>query len=191
MQAFIMHVGHPGNIDIKFTVTRQRSVTEMLEKLPAGAPERAYFESQSFRKAFPNGHFNCWGVPRRAMPAFEQTRIGDVVLFVPWIGIHDGGIHQIGIVEAKCPVDSLAASRVLWPETPDGRLFPLLFFFNTEAGHRGWFEFLDELGYKENWSPRGYYRRLREERFQPFGGVRGYVERLREKHGFARLGNVA
>ncbi len=124
------------------------------------------------------------------MPAFKQTDVGDVVLFVPHIGIHGGGVHQIGIIKAKCPVPGLSASRLLWPQTPDARLFPLLFFFETEGGYRGWFEFLEDLGYMPNWSPRGYYRRLRELRFQSFGGVAGYVDSLRRNHGFTRLGTA-
>ena len=191
MQPFIMHVGHPGNIDIKFTVTRERSAGELLSRLSATAPERSYFESSSFKQAFPSGRFNCWGVPSKALPAFNQTKVGDAVFFAPWIGIHKGGIHQLGIVKAKCPVPGLAASRLLWPETPDARLFPLLFFFNSEVGYRGWFEFLEDLGYKSNWSPRGYYRRLDAERFSNFGGVRGYVEHLRKDHGFSPIGAAA
>ncbi|MFZ2088639.1 MAG: hypothetical protein WAU47_08700 [Desulfobaccales bacterium] len=137
MQIFIMHVGHPGNIDINYTVKKKRPITEILEKLPINAPERKYFE-EDITIAFPSGSFNCWGVPPGADPAFRRTRLGDLVLFVPWIGIHDGGIHQIGIVKAKIPVQCYDASKILWPNTPDQRLFPHIFFFESEIGFRYW-----------------------------------------------------
>lgn len=192
MQVFIMHVGHPGHVDIKYTVTRSRSIEEVLAKLPPMAPERSYFESDpDLHRAFPSGRFNCWGVPSRAAPSFNRTRVGDVVLFAPWIGVHKGGIHQLGVIKAKCPVHCLAASRVLWPDTPEARLFPLIFFFDSEVGFRGWFEFLEDVGYKSNWNPHGWYRRIDPSRFEPHGGAVGYVRTLRKHHGFATLGTAA
>lgn len=180
-----MHVGHPGHVDIRYTVTRKRRIDEMLSELPADAPERAYFVSDAeLRSQFPSGEFNCWGVPPRAEPAFRKTEIGDLVLFAPWIGIHDGGIHHLGIVKAKCPDRALIASQVLWPDTPHDRLYPWLFFFDTETGNRPWFEFLSDLGYKDNWQPRGWYRRLADPRFRRWGGPQGYLDYLRTKAGF-------
>lgn len=114
MQVFIMHVGYPGNIDIPYTVTRRRTFNEMLEKLPNDSPERKYFEKDvTLHAAFPEGSFNCWGIPVRAEPNFKKTRIGDLVLFIPQIGVHDGGIHQIGIIKAKAPDKFYHASKVL------------------------------------------------------------------------------
>lgn len=127
MKVFIMHVGHPGNIDLDYTVTKKRSLEEMQTKLPAKAPEKQYFETNNkLHKVFPDGKFNCWGVPSSAAPSFYKTEPGDLVLFIPTIGIHDGGIHQLGIVQEKCPIDSYHASQILWPNTPHERLFPLL-----------------------------------------------------------------
>jgi hypothetical protein len=103
MRAFLMHVGHPGNVDIKYTVTRRRSIDEVLSALPANAPERDYFAYDTIlSRTFPDRTFNCWGVPSKAEPSFEKTGLGDLVLIVPSIGIHpEAGIHQIGIVKAK------------------------------------------------------------------------------------------
>jgi hypothetical protein len=42
----------------------------------------------------------------------------------------------------KCPFECYEASRILWPDTPYERLYPYLYFFDTEVGFRGWFEFL-------------------------------------------------
>lgn len=186
MQIFMMHVGHPGNIDIDYTVTQTRTIDEILKKLPIEAPERLYFE-KDLPMAFPNGSFNCWGIPPRAEPAFRQTNIGDLVLIIPFIGIHSGsGVRQIGIVKAKIPVRCYDASRILWPNTPDRRLFPHIFFFNTELVWRGWFSFLDDLGFDERWNPRGWYRVIANHRFQRWGGTEGYLRFLREECGFHR-----
>ena len=114
-----MYVGHPGHVDIPYTVTKRRTVTEVLDGLSVDAPERAFFEVNlefldafpEFLDAFPDGQFHCWGIPPRAKPAFEDTNVGDLILFAPWIGIHDGGIHQLGIVKAKCPKQLLRCSK--------------------------------------------------------------------------------
>jgi len=185
MRIFLMHIGHPGHVDVDYTVTRRRSIQEVLENLPPEAPERKYFQlDPELHAAFPDGTFNCWGVPQRAQPAFAKTEVGDLVLVVPWIGIHDGGIHQIGIVRAKCPVQCYDASRILWPDTPHDRLFPYVFFFNTEVGFRSWFEFLRDTGISERWHPRGWYRGIDSERFRRWGGPVGYLKFLREECGF-------
>jgi len=119
MQAFVMHIGHPGHIDVDYTVKRRRDVSELLERLQPDAPERSFFaEDAFFHKAFPDGQFHCWGVPPRAEPAFRRTCIGDLVLIVPWIGTHNGGIHYLGVVKAKCTARATHASQILWPNTP-------------------------------------------------------------------------
>jgi len=135
-----MHVGHPGNVDITYMVTQRRTVQELMDHLPPDAPERSFFEDDPiFRAAFPTKDFNCWGVPSRAEPSFEKTDIGALVLIVPSIG-SEGGIAQIGIVKAKCPIRCYEASRILWPDTPDERLFPFIFFFDMEVGRRSWIQ---------------------------------------------------
>src|SRR5438045_2799873 len=125
MDAFLMHVGKNGSIDLEYTVARTRSIDEILKKLPPQAPERGFFESEILRSVFPRGEFNCWGVPVRAERPFRKTKIGDLILFAPRIG-EDGGIEYIGIVKAVCPIKCYEASRILWPKTPDDRLFPWL-----------------------------------------------------------------
>ncbi len=186
MQVFIMHVGYPGNIDIEYTVTKTRNIQELIKKLPQNAPERKYFENdQVLHTAFPEGNFNCWGVPNRAEPSFQKTGIGDLVLIVPSIGLHEGGVHQIGIIKAICPIKCYEASRILWPHTPYDRLFPFIFFFDTEVGYRGWFELLNDLDIKENWNPKGWYRKIAMNRFYRWNGPFGYLSFLRKNCGFA------
>ena len=180
-----MHIGHPGHIDIDYTVTKKRAKAEILRGLPSDAPKRMFFENdRTFREAFPSGLFNCWGVPPRAAPSFEKTSIGDLVLIVPWIGVHGGGVQQLGIVKSKCPVEANSASPILWPNTPFERLFPWLFFFDTEKGYRDWYDFLDDLGYDQRWNPRGWYRQIKEHRFRRWGGTAEYLTFLRSKCGF-------
>lgn len=188
MQVFLMHVGHNNVIDIGDTVTRRRQFSELTSKLPADAPELGYFATDpDLHASFPSGSFNCWGVPSGAEPSFEKTQPGDLVLMVPFMGLQ-GGVRQLGVVKAKCPLRCYQASRLLWPNTPDSRLFPLIFFFDTEIGLRGWFDFLDDVGIKSNWEPRGWYRRVASKRFDRFGGPTGYLEFLRKNASFKPIG---
>jgi hypothetical protein len=185
MNVFIMHVGHTNVIDIDYTMKRRRKIQEILEVLPDEAPERAYFaKDKALHTAFPDGTFNCWGVPPKARPAFNKTEIGDLVLFAPWIGVHDGGFYYIGVVRAICPHDCWHATKALWPQTPERRPFPLLFFFDTEFGFYDWYRFLDDVGISHRWHPRGYYRRIQPARFAEFGGGGGYLDHIRREGKF-------
>jgi len=192
MNGFIMHVGAKNVVDIDWTINRQRTVREVLEQLPSDAPERSFFESDGpFLRAFPDGRYHCWGVPPKARPAHERTEIGDLVLFAPHIGIHGGGIAHIGIVSAICRVAAWPASRVLWPKTPEKRLFPWLFFFEAETGFRSWHDFLTDMHYGARWNPRGWYRRIDDEHFTAYGGVRGYLDFIRREGQFSPMGRNA
>jgi hypothetical protein len=182
-----MHIGHQNCIDIDFTLKRRRGFDELIVKLPEGS-EREYFSNDKhLRAAFPQGTFNCWGVPIRAHPAFLETAVGDVVLFAPWIGVHEGGIYYLGVVKAICELECWNASRILWPETPDDRLFPWLIFFDTEVGYHEWYRFLDDVEIGHKWNPRGWYRQIQSSHFSHFGGVEKYVEHLRNDIGFRPL----
>jgi hypothetical protein len=126
------------------------------------------------RSAFPKRSCNCWGLMSRAEARFQEMNVGDLVLIAPWIGAHGGGIHQLGLVKAQCPVRCYEASRVLWPNIDDPhRLYPFLFFFDTEVGSRSWFHFLEDLGYDPKFNPRGYFLRLDTSRFALLGRGRG------------------
>ena len=192
MNGFIMHVGAMNVVDIDWTIKRQRTIDEVLSALPSDAPERPFFESDGpFHRSFPDRRFHCWGVPPKALPAFERTNIGDLVLFAPHIGVHGGGITHIGVVRAICPVAAWPASRILWPKTPDHRLFPWLFFFEAESGFRDWHSFLTDMGYGARWNPRGWYRRIEDEHFISFGGVRHYLDFIRREGHFIPTGRNA
>ncbi len=189
MDIFLMHIGQRGSIDIEYTISRKRKKEELLDKIPIEAEERVFFEDdRNFNLSFPNGLFNCWGIPKRAQPSFDKTNIGDLVLFVPTIGVHpDCGIKYIGIVKAKCLKDSYDSSQVLWPVTPDKRMYPLIFFFDTEIGFRHWTHFLNDAQYEQNWQPRGWYRKVARCRFLKWGGCKKYLDFLRSECGFKPL----
>lgn len=188
MKVFLMHVGSPGNVDINYTVTRTRTVNELIEKLPEGSQELDFFKSDlELKTAFPDGHFNCWGIPINAEPRFNETEPGDLVLFAPTIGLEDGGIHQLGIIRSKCPTRAYNASRILWPDTPKERLFPFIFLFHSEIGFRGWYDFLEDIDYSPNWNPQGWYRKIGTSRFDKWNGPQGYLEFLRLECGFTPL----
>jgi hypothetical protein len=189
MQAFLQHVGHQNLRHIEDTVTNSRTIEELLGHIPPSTPERVFFEnSGELRNAFPNGSFNCWGLMSRAEARFQEMSVGDLVLIAPWIRTHGGGIRQLGLVKAKYPVQCYEASQALWPNIDDlNRLYPFLFFFDTEVGERSWFQFLEDLGYDPKFNPRGYFLRLETSRFDRWGGVEGYLEFLRSACGFRRL----
>lgn len=193
MNGFLMHIGHTNVIDVDYTIKRQRSAREILDKLPSGAPERSFFESdRPFLTAFPDRLFHCWGIPQKALPAFRRTEIGDLILFIPSIGVHDGGVTHIGIVKAICRTPAWHASRILWPETPDARLFPWLFFFEAERGFRDWHSFLTDMHYNSRWNPRGWYRRIDDQHFSAYSsGVRGYLDFIRREGHFVPTGRSA
>jgi hypothetical protein len=190
MQAFLQHVGHQNRQHLQDTVTTVRTIDELLRGIPSSSPERAFFESANeLRAAFPNGGFNCWGLMGAAEARFKEMEVGDLVLMVPHIGVHGGGIQQLGVVKVKCPVRCYEASRVLWPNIEDPRkLYPFLFFFDTEVGFRSWYKFLDDVGYDEKFNPRGFFLRLDAQRFDRWRGVQGYLGFLRSKCEFKPLG---
>ena len=192
MNGFIMHVGATNAIDIDDTIKRQRTIDELLTKLPADAPERSFFELDTpLHSAFPSGRFHCWGIPPKALPAFQATEIGDLVLFAPRVGLR-GGITHLGVVRALCRVGAWHASRILWPRTPDERLFPWLFFFEAESGFRPWSRFLADMQYGAGWNPRGWYRRIGEEHFLSFSsGVSGYLDFIRQEGHFQPVARTA
>jgi hypothetical protein len=189
MQAFLQHVGHQNQQHLADTVTTLRTIDELRLAIPPAAVERSFFDrSGQLGNAFPNGVFNCWGLMARAEARFKELQVGDLVLMVPHIGIHGGGVQQLGVVKLKCPVRCYEASRLLWPNIEDtSKLYPFLFFFDTELGFRNWYRFLEDLGYDEKFNPRGYFLRIDPDRFDRWGGVEGYLAFLRSNCDFKPL----
>ena len=183
MQAFVQHVGKNNLRHISDTVTKRLQIAEILHRMPDSVPEREFFEkADNLPKSFPDGTFNCWALPGRAKARWQEMNIGDVVLFVPSL---NAGVQYLGIVKEICPVESHEASKILWPHADDpGRLYPYLFFFETEIGYREWAQFLKELGYAPNYNPRGYFFKLKEDRFEHWDGVESYLHTIRLEGGF-------
>jgi hypothetical protein len=53
-----------------------------------------------------------------------------------------------------------------------------------KKGYRPWHDFLDDVGYEENWNPKGWYRPIAERRFAKWGGAHQYLHFLRSEGGF-------
>ena len=98
-----------------------------------------------------------------------------------------GEIEQIGLIKAICPVEARSASAILWPETPEGREFPWLIFFETEVGTLKFSDFLNHLDYLPNWDLKGWFKPIKESRFERWGGATGYYRFLQETVGFRPL----
>lgn len=181
MRAFLQHVGESNLEHLDDSVTRQRTIDELLQKLPTDSPERRFFaQDKEFREAFPDGKFNCWACPTRAEKRFQETSVGDLVLLVPTLGGPDSGVHFIGIVKAKCPVAAYDASKILWPHSKDpNRIYPYIFFFDAESGFRRWQDFLQDIGYSPKFDPRGHYRGIGDSHLETWGGAQGLLTHLR------------
>jgi hypothetical protein len=47
-----MHVGQSNTIDLEYTVSRTRSIQEVVNLLPEDAPEKTFFASETLRICF-------------------------------------------------------------------------------------------------------------------------------------------
>lgn len=187
MRVFLQHVGKENLKQVEDTVLSQRTVEELIARIPASAPERSYFESNpDFKTAFPDGRFNCWACSEGAQDRFNETNVGDLVLIAPTLSGDDSGVRFIGVVKAKCPVAARDASRVLWPHAKEEG-YPYIFFFDTEVGHRSWTDFLGDVGYNEKYEPRGHYRGIAPKHFSAKGGAEAYLVLLRQEGQFRPL----
>jgi hypothetical protein len=185
-QVFIMHAATRGAMNLEYTVANRRRFREITSALPEESEEREYLATDDvLHRSFPTPLFNCWGVPSAARPSFNRTRVGDLVLFMGTIR-EGAAIEHIGVVRTKCPFPCHDSSRILWPEVEMGKAYPLLFFFDTEVGHRSWDDFCRDIG-SPGYDPRGWYKRIGSERFAAFGGPAGYLRYLRTECGFTSL----
>jgi hypothetical protein len=183
---FLMHAATKGTPNLRYTVTKRRSIRELVRALPKDSDEREYFQtSTALLNAFPDHRFNCWGVQRQAKTSFGRTEVGDLILFVGQLN-QDAAILQLGIVKVKCPIECPTASRILWPEAEPNKSYPLLFFFTSEIGHYPWTHFTADVGLT-GYNPRGWYMQIGNERFASFGGPSGYLRYLRQVGGFTPL----
>jgi 5-methylcytosine-specific restriction protein A len=174
MKLFYHHVGKVGSQeDFKKTVFKRVPIS-ILNTIPPTEPYRNDI-IQSVRAAFPDGSFNCWGVPSGADSVVRRLEVGDAVLLVETVG-EFGNIPVLGIVSAfwKCQLRDL--SEALWGESK----YPYVFFFNTETIDLTWEQFLNDVGFKENFNPRGKFYSVKDKSLDSFGGVSKYVDHLRQ-----------
>jgi hypothetical protein len=171
VQIFVHYVGRPGSSDFAWTVSRSRHAEELTAGLPEDDPTRGYFTSSEFKNSFPNGRFNCWGIPDGAVGEFERIEVGDLILLVRSSGNSGHGIEHAGVVKLKAHDHSWTASDRLWPQWQGLRKFPWLFFFDTESGHLPWDAFLEDMGYSANFKGSlGLIQRIRPDRLHAVYG---------------------
>ncbi len=181
-------IGADNAYNLDYTVRQSRSFDEMLAKLPRGE-ERDYFEKNTeLRRAFPQGTFNVWGVPEDAKPPFDLTEPGDVVFFAPSVGDSDGFVQYFCVVKVVPRLRFEKASRILWMEAPQDRIYPYIFFFDVEEGALPWFNFTYDAGYTPGWNPKGWYVHLANARFLGDRNSLSYLEYIRSNYRFRKTG---
>ena len=103
MRLFFHHVGQKGaDEDFKKTVYKDISIETIEGNVPASYPHRDELLNR-LRQEFPNGLFNCWGVPAGAKSVIKNLAAGEVVLLV-----HSA--TEYGQVPVLCHV------QVFWPD---------------------------------------------------------------------------
>ena len=166
MNLFLHYVGRPGaSRDFPKTVFTDRPTSLVFERVPDTHPQKGYLLSR-LGAAFPEGRWNCWGVPDGASPAIGALAEGDVFLLM--ISHADRGpIPALGVVEVYVPQRFPALSKALWGD----RGFPYIFFFRTQSLDLTWPELRHKLGYNENYKgPIGQVQRINEDRVGEAGG---------------------
>jgi hypothetical protein len=177
VRLFFHHVGQKGaDEDFKKTVYKEVSIQTVENNVPGSYPHRDELLSQ-LRQEFPDGFFNCWGVPAGAKSVIRQLAADDCVVLV-----HSA--TEYGQVPALCHV------QVFWPDELRDLSFalwgnvkyPYIFFFRTVELTLSWPEFSEHLGYKHNFDPRGNFYSVASHRLDGFGGVEAYVNGLRHNY---------
>lgn len=177
MKLFYHHVGIAGSKEDFPKTVFNRVPQSILNSIPETEPYREDI-IQGVQSAFPEGHFNCWGVPSGAVPIIGRLEVGDAVLLVERFGEY-GNIPALGIVLAFWTTQLRDLSRALWGE---GK-YPYVFFFNTERLDLTWEEFREDVGFKPNYNPRGKFYSVVEEKLNPLGGANEYINHLRKTKG--------
>lgn len=181
MNLFFHHVGQQGaDTDFPKTVFNKQAIETVENNLPLNIPKREDL-LQQLKLAFPDGTYNCWGVPAGASNVIRSLRVGDAVLLIESTS-GSGYIPALAIVKVYWNFELPDLSKAFWGSYK----FPYIFFFDTEIIDLTWQEFINHVGYKWNFRPRGKFYRLNQDRLEPYGGAIHYVNFLRKKH---RIGN--
>jgi len=130
------------------------------------------------QQSFPSNEFNVWGVPAGASSIIRSLDVGDYMLLVESVHFPDGYIPALCPVKVFIKSEFPELSFALWQSSH----YPFVFFFNTISLDLSWFEFLEHVGYKDNFNPRGKVYRIAEKRLARFGGYGGYIHHLQRNH---------
>jgi 5-methylcytosine-specific restriction protein A len=175
MRLYFHHVGESGSRrDFPRTVWNAVSIKTVEDNIPADDPFRSPI-LRELRAKFPEGTFNCWGVPQGASTIIERLSTGDVVLLVESIRLA-GSVPALCQVAVFYPRIFSKLSVALWGEGH----FPYIFYFHTERLHLSWEELKEKLGYAPRFDPRGKFYSVKEGRPEDFLSHAAFVEWLRK-----------
>ena len=173
MKIYYHHVGEPGaNADFPKTVFNNVPIQLVKDSLPDIFPFKSLL-IQDLEASFPDGVFNCWGVPSGAAIVIKNLKIGDAVLLVESVNIK-GEIPALAIVKVYHTQEMTSLSQALWGNTK----YSYIFFFKTIKLDYYWINLLDEIGYNENFDPRGKFYAIADSRLEKFGGAEAFLEHL-------------
>jgi putative restriction endonuclease len=177
MDIYYHHVGAAGSAeDFPKTVFGARPISVVREHVPDSWPHKAEL-LRRLEAHFPEGEFNCWGVPAGALNFIRRMRAGDVVLLLETAG-PPGDAPAMGEVIAFWPEQLPMLSEALWGLPR----FPYIFFFRTERlSGLTWSRMHADFEYT-NYDPPSRIFRVRKE-LAAYGGRERYVAHLRKHFG--------
>ena len=178
MTVFFQHVGEAGGArDFPKTIGTPRNglrhfdfaeLESFLSHLPSSEVEQ--LREDTVARA-PDG-FQIWGIPSGAKSVLRDFRSGDYLLLLEAVG-PGGTFAYVGRAIAKPSQECFELSFHLWGE----QRFPLIVFLKGNLTSYRWFNFCDNLGYKQHWNPAGNTYRVQHERLltSPFGDEDGLI----------------
>ena len=173
MNLYYHHVGVEGAAeDFPKTVFTKRAIKTASDYISDSVSEKPII-LEELRRVFPNGNFNCWGVPEGARSVVENLQEGDAVLLIVTTG-EEGAIPALCRVRAYYPLKLYGLSKALWGSGQ----YPYIFFFDTITLNLNWGEFIYHVDYKPNYDPRGNFLPVADWRLSGFGGAEGYIDLL-------------
>ena len=178
MKVYFNHVGQPGaSQHFPMTIDRRRDISEV--KNTTFPNEQVKTELiKELQTKFPDGKFNCWGAPAGAIRVIKSLASGDVVLLVESVNAQIGTVPVLCVVKTFIPQPFPELSHTLWGDDH----FPYVFFFDTQNLELSWIQFLEYLGYEQNFNPRGNYYSIKSTRLENFGGEEGFYQHLLNNH---------
>jgi 5-methylcytosine-specific restriction enzyme A len=140
VRLFFHHVGQKGaDEDFKKTVYKDVSIQTVESNVPGSYPHRDELLNQ-LRQAFPDGLFDCWGVPAGAKSVIRQLQAGDIVLLVH-SATEYGEVPVLCHVQVFWPNELRDLSFALWGNDK----YPYIFVFRTVELTLTWPELREHL----------------------------------------------